>query len=110
MPTYILLSSLTPEGRRTLHSDPDRLEQVNKEISRLLTLLTTLRSEIGSVDQDYALAAEAVKNGSREYQSASVTVNSKSQDMKQIAPALVPERPVRPKILPNTIAGFLLGP
>ncbi|MGA7761704.1 MAG: GYD domain-containing protein [Candidatus Binataceae bacterium] len=33
MPTYILLSSLTPEGRRTLHSDPDRLEQVNKEIT-----------------------------------------------------------------------------
>src|SRR6266446_3226351 len=24
MPTYILLSTLTPEGRRTLHSDPDR--------------------------------------------------------------------------------------
>jgi uncharacterized protein with GYD domain len=33
MPTYILLSTLTPEGRRTLHSDPDRLEQVNKEIT-----------------------------------------------------------------------------
>jgi hypothetical protein len=26
MPTYILLSTLTPEGRRTLHSDPDRLD------------------------------------------------------------------------------------
>ena len=24
MATYILLSTLTPEGRRTLHSDPDR--------------------------------------------------------------------------------------
>ena len=32
MSTYILLSSLTPEGRRTLHSNPDRLEEVNKEI------------------------------------------------------------------------------
>ena len=32
MATYILLSSLTPEGRRTLHSNPDRLEEVNKEI------------------------------------------------------------------------------
>ena len=33
MPTYVLLSTLTPEGRRTLHSDPDRLDEVNKEIT-----------------------------------------------------------------------------
>ena len=32
MPSYILLSTLTPEGRQTLHSNPDRLEQVNREI------------------------------------------------------------------------------
>jgi uncharacterized protein with GYD domain len=33
MPTYILLSTLTPEGRQTLHKDPDRMEKVNKEIA-----------------------------------------------------------------------------
>ena len=33
MPTYILLSTLTPEGRQTLLDHPDRLELVNKEIS-----------------------------------------------------------------------------
>jgi hypothetical protein len=33
MPTYVLLSTLTPEGRQTLHKDPDRLEAVNKESS-----------------------------------------------------------------------------
>jgi uncharacterized protein with GYD domain len=33
MPTYILLSTLTPEGRQTLHKNPDRLEEVNKEIA-----------------------------------------------------------------------------
>ena len=33
MPTYILLSTLTPEGRRTLQSDPDRTEQVNQELT-----------------------------------------------------------------------------
>ena len=32
MPTYILLSTLTPEGRMTLHSNPDRLDEVNQEI------------------------------------------------------------------------------
>jgi uncharacterized protein with GYD domain len=33
MRTYILLSTLTPEGRRTMHSDPDRLDEVNQEIA-----------------------------------------------------------------------------
>lgn len=33
MPTYILLSTLTPEGRQTLHKNPDRLEAVNQEIA-----------------------------------------------------------------------------
>jgi 1-deoxy-D-xylulose 5-phosphate reductoisomerase len=33
MPTYVLLSTLTPEGRQTLHKDPDRLEEVNQEIA-----------------------------------------------------------------------------
>ena len=35
MPTYILLSTLTSEGRQTLLDHPDRLELVNKEISEL---------------------------------------------------------------------------
>ena len=35
MPTYVLLSSLTPEGRQTLHKNPDRLEEVNREIEQL---------------------------------------------------------------------------
>ena len=33
MGTYVLLSSLTPEGGQTLHSHPERLQEVNKEIS-----------------------------------------------------------------------------
>ena len=35
MPMYILLSTLTPEGRQTLLHYPDRVELVNKEISDL---------------------------------------------------------------------------
>src|SRR5262249_39707473 len=64
---------------------------------------------IESTQQAYLLSVETTKSASREYQTASVTVSSKSQDMKQIAPALAPERPVRPRILINTIMGFLLG-
>jgi uncharacterized protein with GYD domain len=34
MAIYILLSTLTPEGRRTMHKNPDRLIEVNKEIEQ----------------------------------------------------------------------------
>lgn len=32
MAIYILLSSLTNEGRKTVKSKPDRIKEVNKEI------------------------------------------------------------------------------
>lgn len=32
MPHYILLSTLTADGRKTLKSKPDRIKEVNKEI------------------------------------------------------------------------------
>ncbi len=32
MPTYILLSKLTSEGRKTIREKPERLKEVNKEI------------------------------------------------------------------------------
>ena len=34
MPTYILLSTLTPHGRKTLHANPERLYGVNEEVER----------------------------------------------------------------------------
>ena len=86
-----------------------RLSQVTKQISSLLNRITTLRSVVEQADQDYRLSYEAVKTASHEYQNASVTVNSKSQDMRLVAPAIIPERPIRPKIILNTLLGFLLG-
>jgi capsular polysaccharide biosynthesis protein len=86
-----------------------RLSQLNKEISDLIRRITVLRGRIEAAGQSYLLAVETTKTASRDYQAASVTVSSKSQDMKQIAPALVPQRPIRPRILINTLMGFLLG-
>jgi capsular polysaccharide biosynthesis protein len=86
-----------------------RLEQVNGEISELIGRINVLRARIEAAGQSYLLSIETTKNASREFQAASVTVSSKSQDIKQIAPALVPERPVRPRTLINTVMGFVLG-
>lgn len=38
-----------------------------------------------------------------------MTVSAKSQDLKQVAPALVPEKPVRPRIILNVILAVLFG-
>ena len=35
MPTYILLSTLTDEGRRTVKERPERIQEVNKEIEAM---------------------------------------------------------------------------
>ena len=50
MPTYVLLSTLTPEGRQTLHKDPDRLEAVNKEIADFGCKLVAQYSVLGPYD------------------------------------------------------------
>ncbi|HKA53250.1 MAG TPA: GYD domain-containing protein [Candidatus Binatia bacterium] len=50
MPTYILLSTLTPEGRQTLHKSPDRLEAVNKEITDFGCKVVAQYAVLGAYD------------------------------------------------------------
>jgi uncharacterized protein with GYD domain len=35
MPTYILISTLTAQGRQTLNANPDRLREVNRDVEEL---------------------------------------------------------------------------
>jgi uncharacterized protein with GYD domain len=50
MPTYILLSTLTPEGRQTLHKDPDHIEKVNKEIAEFGCKVIAQYAVLGQCD------------------------------------------------------------
>ncbi len=50
MPTYVLLSSMTPEGRKTLHANPERLEQVNKEIGEFGCTVLSQYAVLGAYD------------------------------------------------------------
>ena len=84
------------------------LVQTEGEINALLVLLPQLRSEVSNAQQELKLAREGYESATHSYLNASLTVTAKSQDVKQIVPALPPQRPVRPKPLFNTVlAGFL---
>src|SRR5215467_9478807 len=60
MPTYILLSRLTPEGRQTLHKDLERLEQVNKEIADFGCRVVAQYAVLGQYD--FITVIEAADN------------------------------------------------
>jgi tyrosine-protein kinase Etk/Wzc len=57
---------------------------------------------------EYDLARENYATLSKKYQDASINVGARSTDLKMITPAVVPERPFKPRIVLNIIlaAGF----
>jgi uncharacterized protein with GYD domain len=50
MPTYILCSSLTAEGGQTLHTNPDRMIEVNREIAEFGCKLVGQYATLGIYD------------------------------------------------------------
>lgn len=50
MPTYILLSTLTPEGIQTVKNNPQRIKEVNDEVERLGARVTAQWATLGHVD------------------------------------------------------------
>lgn len=50
MASYIMLSTLTDEGRKTLKSRPERLKEVNKEIETMGGRVTAQYAVLGGYD------------------------------------------------------------
>jgi len=50
MPTYILLSTLTDEGRKTVKERPERIKEVNKEIEALGVKVVAQYAVLGPYD------------------------------------------------------------
>ena len=50
MPTFVMLSTLTPEGVQTLKSNPQRIREVNKEIEQLGVTVTAQWAVLGRYD------------------------------------------------------------
>ncbi|MCZ6502605.1 MAG: GYD domain-containing protein [Gammaproteobacteria bacterium] len=73
MATYIMLSNLTDEGRKTLKERPERLQAVNKEIESMGARVTAQYAVLGGYDfvniieapTNEVMARLAVELGSR---------------------------------------------
>ncbi len=50
MAVYILLSKLTAEGRKTVHENPGRIQEVNKEIEALGVKVLSQYATLGAYD------------------------------------------------------------
>jgi uncharacterized protein with GYD domain len=50
LPTYVMLSTLTPEGVQTIKNNPQRIREVNKEIEQLGATVTAQWAVLGQYD------------------------------------------------------------
>jgi uncharacterized protein with GYD domain len=73
MPTYLMLSRLTEKGVQTLHSNPARLREVNRDVEELGARVLHQWAALGEYDfvnvveapDDLAIAKLSVKLGAR---------------------------------------------
>ena len=50
MPTYVMLSTLTPEGVQTIKNNPSRIKEVNREIEQLGATVRAQWAVLGRFD------------------------------------------------------------
>jgi uncharacterized protein with GYD domain len=73
MPTYIMLSTLTPEGVQTVKNNPQRIREVNKEVEQLGATVRAQWATLGEFDfinvveapDDQTMARVSLELGSR---------------------------------------------
>ena len=73
MPTYIMLTSLTPEGVQTIKNNPSRIREVNREIEQLGARVTSQWATLGRFDfvnvveapDEATMARVSIEMGSR---------------------------------------------
>jgi uncharacterized protein with GYD domain len=84
MPTYILLSSLSPQGVQTLKSNPDRLREVNRDVEELGAKVLHQWACLGPFDFVNIVEAPDIETISR----VSVALASRGSTKVQTLPAL----------------------
>ena len=89
MPTYVMLTNLTPEGVQTLKNNPTRVQEVNKEVEQLGVTVKEQWATLGQYDfitiveapDDQTMAKVSVELGSRGTMSSQTLAAMPSEDL-----------------------------
>jgi uncharacterized protein with GYD domain len=73
MPTFVMLSTLTPEGVQTVKNNPQRIKEVNREVEQLGATVKAQWATLGQFDfvniveapDDHTMARVSLELGSR---------------------------------------------
>jgi uncharacterized protein with GYD domain len=84
VPTYVLLSSLSPQGMQTLKANPDRLREVNKDVEELGARVISQWATLGPFDFVSVVEAPDIETMSR----VAVTLAARGSTKIQTLPAL----------------------
>jgi uncharacterized protein involved in exopolysaccharide biosynthesis len=84
-------------------------ERTHQRLAALLHDKASKESTLERLTQEYQLARDNYGTLNRRYQDTSINVSARSTDLKVVAPAVVPERPVKPQIPLNVLLAFALG-
>ena len=89
MPTYVMLTNLTPEGVQTLKNNPTRVQEVNKEVEQLGVTVKDQWATLGQFDfitvieapDDTTMAKVSVELGSRGTMSSQTLAAMPAEDL-----------------------------
>jgi uncharacterized protein with GYD domain len=89
MPTYVMLTNLTAEGVQTLKNNPNRVQEVNKEVEQLGVTVKEQWATLGQYDfvtiieapDDATMAKVSVELGSRGTMSSQTLAAMPSEDL-----------------------------
>ncbi|MDP9189656.1 MAG: GYD domain-containing protein [Actinomycetota bacterium] len=89
MPTYVMLTNLTPEGVQTLKNNPNRVQEVNKEVEQLGVTVKEQWATLGQYDfitiieapDDRTMAKVSVELGSRGTMTSQTMAAMPSEDL-----------------------------
>lgn len=91
MPTYLMLTKLTPEGVRTLKNNPSRVTEVNHEVEQIGAKVVSQYATLGQYDfvtvieapDDLTMAKVSVELGSRGTMTSETLSAMSSDDLVQ---------------------------
>jgi uncharacterized protein with GYD domain len=84
MPTFVMLTNLTPEGVQTLKNNPNRVQEVNKEVEQLGVTVKDQWATLGQFDFITVVEAPDEKTMAK----VSVELGSRGTMTSQTLPAI----------------------